>query len=65
MRRMSATHAAIVFALEPVFATGLAIAVEGGSEWPGPRGAAGALLIFVGVVASELRRGRDTTSTSA
>jgi drug/metabolite transporter (DMT)-like permease len=55
MRHMTATGAALVFALEPVFATGLAIAVEGGSEWPGPRGAAGALLILGGVLASELR----------
>ena len=32
MARMSATHAAVVFALEPLFATGLAIAVEGDAE---------------------------------
>jgi drug/metabolite transporter (DMT)-like permease len=56
MARMSATHAAVVFALEPVFATGMAIAVEGSSEWPGPRGAAGAGLVVGGVLASEMRR---------
>ncbi len=55
MARMSATHAAVVFALEPVFATALAIAVEGGSEWPGARGATGAVLVLVGVIASEVR----------
>ncbi|MSP63536.1 MAG: DMT family transporter [Myxococcales bacterium] len=56
MSRMSATHAAVVFALEPAFATGLAIAVEGGSEWPGPRGVAGAFLVLIGVGTSEWRR---------
>jgi drug/metabolite transporter (DMT)-like permease len=56
MARMSATHAAVVFALEPVFATALAIAVEGGSEWPGSRGAAGAALVLAGVLASEMKR---------
>jgi drug/metabolite transporter (DMT)-like permease len=56
MARMSAVRSAVIFALEPVFATGLAIAVEGDSEWPGPRGAFGAALILCGVIASELRR---------
>lgn len=56
MSRMSATHSALVFSLEPVFATGMAIAVEGSSEWPGPRGATGAGLVLAGVLASELRR---------
>ena len=56
MARMSATHSAVVFALEPVFATGMAIAVEGSTEWPGPRGATGAALVLAGVLASELRR---------
>jgi drug/metabolite transporter (DMT)-like permease len=59
MGRMSATHAAVVFALEPVFATGLAIAVEGGAEWPGARGAVGAGLVLVGVAASELKWSRQ------
>ena len=58
MRRMTATHAAVVFALEPVFATGLAIAVEGGSEWPGPLGALGALFILGGLLASEIKLSR-------
>jgi drug/metabolite transporter (DMT)-like permease len=57
MGRMAATHAAVVFALEPVFATGLATAIEGASEWPGARGAIGAALVLSGVVASELGRG--------
>jgi drug/metabolite transporter (DMT)-like permease len=50
---MSATRAAIIFATEPVFATLVAIGVSGESEWPGARGAAGAALVLVGVVASE------------
>ncbi len=56
MSRMSAAHAAVVFALEPVFATGMAIAVEGASEWPGRRGAVGAGLVLAGVLAAEIRR---------
>jgi drug/metabolite transporter (DMT)-like permease len=56
MARMSATAAAVVFALEPVFATGMAIAVEGWAEWPGARGAAGAALVLFGVFASEWKR---------
>jgi drug/metabolite transporter (DMT)-like permease len=60
MARMSATHSAIVFALEPVFATVIAVAVAGAAEWPGARGAAGAGLVMLAVVASELpRRGGD------
>jgi drug/metabolite transporter (DMT)-like permease len=55
MSRMSATRAAIIFATEPVFATALAVAVAGASEWPGPRGAMGAGLVLAGVVASEYR----------
>jgi len=56
MARMSAARAAVVFALEPVFATILAIAVEGSAERPSARGAVGASLILAGVVASEIRR---------
>jgi len=53
--RMSATHAAIIFSLEPVFATIFAVAVRGSSEWLGGRGTLGAALIFTGIVISELR----------
>ncbi len=53
--RMSATHAAIIFSLEPVFATLFAMAVRGRGEWIGTRGAIGGLLIFAGLVVSELR----------
>jgi drug/metabolite transporter (DMT)-like permease len=60
MGRMAATHAAVVFALEPVFATGLAIAIEGSSEWPGARGATGATMVLCGVIAAEL--GRSATN---
>ncbi|HYN85507.1 MAG TPA: DMT family transporter [Pyrinomonadaceae bacterium] len=57
--RMSATHAAIIFSLEPVFATLFAVALRGAGEWPGGWAAnAGAALIIAGVVVSELRWGR-------
>lgn len=62
MARMSATHAAIVFALEPVFATIMAIGWEGSAEWPGTRGAAGACLVMVAVAASELPRRRGSAT---
>ena len=55
--RMSATHAAIIFSLEPVFATLFAVVVRGSAEWTGGRATAGALLIVVGVLVSELRWG--------
>jgi drug/metabolite transporter (DMT)-like permease len=58
MARMSATHAAIVFALEPVFATIIAIGWEGSAEWPGARGATGALIVMIAVAVSELPRRR-------
>jgi drug/metabolite transporter (DMT)-like permease len=53
--RTTATHAAIIFSLEPVFATIFAVAFRGRAEWLGARGFAGAGLVFVGIVASELR----------
>ncbi len=53
--RMSATHAAIIFSLEPVFATAFAVAVRGAGEWLGGRGLVGAALVFAGIIASELR----------
>jgi drug/metabolite transporter (DMT)-like permease len=52
-RHMSATHAAILFALEPVFAALLAAWLLG--ERLGPRGVAGGALVFIGIVVSELR----------
>ena len=55
--RMSATHAAVIFALEPVFATLFAVLVRGSAEWTGGRATAGALLVVAGVVVSSLRRG--------
>ncbi len=58
MARMTATHAAIVFALEPVFATIMAIGWEGSAEWPGARGATGALVVMIAVAVSELPRRR-------
>ncbi len=56
--RMSATHAAVIFSLEPVFATGFAILLRGSAEWTGGRATVGALLILAGVIVSELRWGR-------
>ncbi|HEX8633796.1 MAG TPA: DMT family transporter [Pyrinomonadaceae bacterium] len=53
--RATATHAAIIFSLEPVFATAFAVAVIGASEWMGGRGWAGAALIFTGIIISETR----------
>jgi drug/metabolite transporter (DMT)-like permease len=53
--RVSATHAAIIFSLEPVFATLFAVAVRGANEWMGRRGNLGAALIFAGVIVSEIR----------
>ncbi len=68
--RVSATHAAIIFSLEPVFATAFAVAARGSNEWMGRRGNLGAALILAGVVISEIhlsgrrrrgKRGRETT----
>jgi drug/metabolite transporter (DMT)-like permease len=56
--KVSATHAAIIFSLEPVFATAFAVAVRGANEWMGRRGNFGAALIFAGVIISEIRLGR-------
>jgi drug/metabolite transporter (DMT)-like permease len=56
--RTSATHAAIIFSLEPVFATAFAVAAWGAGEWMGPRGFVGAALILAGILVSEVRWGR-------
>lgn len=53
--RTSATHAAVIFSLEPVFATFFAVLVRGPEEWLGARGWAGAALVFAGIIVSELR----------
>jgi drug/metabolite transporter (DMT)-like permease len=55
--RSSATHAAVIFSLEPVFATAFAVAVRGPEEWLGGRAWLGAALVFAGIVVSELRWG--------
>jgi drug/metabolite transporter (DMT)-like permease len=60
--RMSATHAAVIFALEPVFATVMAITIDGSGEWPGPRGATGAVLVMMAVLVSEIRLVRRSPS---
>ena len=57
--RMSATHAAVIFSLEPVFATMFAVALRGSAEWTGGRATVGAALVVAGVVVSELRWGRE------
>ena len=56
--RTSATHAAVIFSLEPVFATAFAVAARGPQEWMGARGWAGAALVFAGIIVSELRWGK-------
>ena len=56
--RMSATHAAIIFSLEPVFATLFAVWMRGAGEWTGGRANLGALLILAGIIVSELRLGQ-------
>jgi len=53
--RMSASHAAVIFALEPVFATLFAVWLRGTAEWTGARATVGAALVVAGVVVSELR----------
>ena len=47
-----------MFALEPVFATIMAIGWEGSAEWPGARGATGAAIVMIAVAVSELPRRR-------
>jgi drug/metabolite transporter (DMT)-like permease len=53
--RMSATHAAIIFSLEPVFAVAFAVGLRGTGEGLGARGYLGAALVLAGIVVSELR----------
>jgi drug/metabolite transporter (DMT)-like permease len=57
--RMSATHAAVIFSLEPVFATMFAVALRGSAEWTGGRATLGAALVVAGVIVSELRWGDE------
>ncbi|HEY3169769.1 MAG TPA: DMT family transporter, partial [Thermoanaerobaculia bacterium] len=52
-RHMSATHAAIIFALEPVWAAILAAWLLG--ERLGSTGAWGGALVLAGIVVSEMR----------
>ncbi len=59
--RMSATHAAIIFTLEPVVTALTAAAFLG--ERLGARGWAGGFLVLVGIVVSELRFARGRASS--
>lgn len=59
--RMPATHAAVIFSLEPVFATLFAMLIRGSAEWSGGRSTLGAVLVVAGVIVSELRWGRRET----
>lgn len=61
--RMSATHAAVIFSLEPVFATVFAVLLRGSAEWTGGRATIGALLVVAGVIVSELRWGTEGKKT--
>lgn len=61
--RMSATHAAVIFSLEPVFATAFAVLLRGSAEWTGHRATFGALLILTGVIVSELHWGKEWRRT--
>lgn len=63
--RMPATHAAVIFSLEPVFATLFAILLRGSAEWPGGRATLGAVLVVAGVTVSELRWGRREVEPKA
>ena len=56
-QHMSATHAAIIFTLEPVFTAILAAWIL--SERLGPRGWTGGVLVLAGIVVSELRLRAD------
>jgi drug/metabolite transporter (DMT)-like permease len=56
-QHMSATHAAIIFTLEPVFTAILAAWIL--SERLGPRGWTGGALVLAGIVVSELRLTAD------
>lgn len=70
--RMSATHAAIIFSLEPIFATAFAIAWWGSGQWLGGWSTVGAAAVIAGVIVSELqlshrrdKAGRDVESEDA
>jgi drug/metabolite transporter (DMT)-like permease len=52
--RMSATHAAIIFSLEPIFATAFAVGWWGAGQWQGGWATVGAIAVIAGVVVSEL-----------
>lgn len=56
--RMSATHAAIIFSLEPIFATAFAVAWWGSGQWLGGWATVGAAAVIAGVIVSELRLSR-------
>lgn len=62
--RMSATHAAVIFSLEPVFATLFAVLLRGSAEWTGGRATLGALFVVAGVVVSELHWGGEREETA-
>jgi drug/metabolite transporter (DMT)-like permease len=52
LARMKANQASVIFSLEPVFATTLALAVYGAAEWPGVVGASGGMLVIAAVFIS-------------
>jgi drug/metabolite transporter (DMT)-like permease len=67
LQRLSATTAAVIYAAEPVFAMAIALAVDAAAEWPGARGATGALLVLFGLYVAEgrnLRRARSAANAN-
>ncbi len=56
LQRLPASTAAVIYALESVVATALAVLVNGTSEWPGPRGATGGFLVLCAIYVAEGRR---------
>ena len=56
LQRLSAATAAVIYSLEPVVATALALLVDGASAAPGPRETAGAFFVLCGIYVAE---GRD------
>ena len=64
LHRLPATTAAVIYSLESVVATALAVIVGGASEWPGPRGATGGFLVLCAIYVAEGRRRRSSSASA-